>query len=214
MIKFIDTTFEYDQAILISNFCLEINKGEKVVLHGASGSGKSTLLHAIMGFAKPTSGTILIADKSLTEDSIANIRQLIAWLPQDFSLPFESVREAMLSPFEFKANASHKPNAQTMLHHLSQLGLDSSILDKRLVELSGGQRQRVMLATALLLDKPILLLDEPTSALDASSIKLMIDYLKLWKDLTMVAVSHDVGFIQAFDRNILVDKSLIKAETL
>ena len=68
--------------------------------------------------------------------------------------------------------------------------------------------------TALVLDQQILLLDESTSALDASSRKLMIYYLKLWKDLTLVAVSHDVGFIQAFDRNILVDKSLIKAETL
>ena len=208
MIKFKQTTFEYNQSILLSEFNLDINKGEKVVLYGASGSGKSTLLHALLGFVHPQSGTIEINGAPLTEESVALLRKEIAWLPQEFSMPLETVQQAMLAPFEFKANADKKPQKATMVKHLLELGLEKETLEKRLVELSGGQRQRIMLATALLLQKPILLLDEPTSALDAASIELMIRYLKNQNEVTMLAVSHDAGFINAFDRKIEVTKPI------
>ena len=84
------------------------------------------------------------------------------------------------------------------------MGLEQEIYTKHLVEISGGQRQRVMIAIAVLLDKPLLLLDEPTSALDSDSIEKLIVFLKSYKSMTMVAVSHDERFIRAFDRSIKI----------
>ena len=202
MIIFKNTGFNFDNKTILSDLNLHILPGEKAVLHGPSGKGKSTLLHAIMGFVHPDQGEIIINQAPLTTKSMALVRKQIAWLPQEFTLPFEQVEEAILSPFQFKANQANTPNTATILNHFEQLGLEPEVLHKPLHQLSGGQRQRVMLVTAVLLRKPILLLDEPTSALDHESIARVITYLKAQTEITMVAVSHDATFIKAFERAI------------
>lgn len=204
MILFNNTYFNYDGKPLISGFSAHIKPGEKVVFYGPSGSGKSTLVHAILGFVQAEQGEIIVNNLPISPDSINEIRQLTSWLPQDISLPYNSVRDMILAPFEFKANHSRKPSDQEILAEFDKLKLEHNLLEKGITEISGGQKQRILLLTTVLLRKPILLLDEPTSALDAQSVDLVINYLKSLTDITIIAISHDEKFINAFDRKLLI----------
>ena len=207
MIQFNNTYFEYDEKPLISGFSVNIARGEKVVIYGASGSGKSTLVHAILGFVQATQGEIIVNNLPLSPDTITEIRQLTSWLPQDISLPYNTVRDMVLAPFEFKANHSRKPSDQEILAEFDKLGLEHNLLEKGITEISGGQKQRILLLTTVLLRKPILLLDEPTSALDAQSVDLVINYLKSLTDTTIIAISHDQKLINSLDRKLLIPNS-------
>ena len=204
MIQFNNTYFEYDEKPLISGFSVNIARGEKVVIYGPSGSGKSTLVHAILGFVQATQGEIMVNNLPLSPDTITEIRQLTSWLPQDISLPYNTVRDMVLAPFEFKANHSRKPSDQEILAEFNKLGLEHNLLEKGITEISGGQKQRILLLTTVLLRKPILLLDEPTSALDAQSVDLVINYLKSLTDTTIIAISHDQKLINALDTKIKI----------
>ena len=207
MIQFNNTYFIYDEKPLISGFSVNIARGEKVVIYGPSGSGKSTLVHAILGFVQATQGEIMVNNLPLSPDTITEIRQLTSWLPQDISLPYNTVRDMVLAPFEFKANHSRKPSDQEILAEFDKLGLEHNLLEKGITEISGGQKQRILLLTTVLLRKPILLLDEPTSALDAQSVDLVIDYLKSLTDTTIIAISHDQKLINSLDRKLLIPNS-------
>ena len=208
MIKFNNTYFEYDEKPLNSGFSVDIARGEKVVFYGPSGCGKSTLVNSILGFVQPQSGEIIVDDTPLSASTIAHIRSLTSWLPQDISLPFNSVHEMVLAPFQFRANRHTEPTDQTILAEFDKLGLEHSLLNKAITEISGGQKQRILLATTALLRKPILLLDEPTSALDAQSVDLVINYLKSLTDTTIIAISHDEKFINSFDRKLLIGQTI------
>lgn len=204
MIQFNNTYFEYDEKPLISGFSVNIARGEKVVIYGPSGSGKSTLVHAILGFIQATQGEIMVNNLPLSPDTITEIRQLTSWLPQDISLPYNTVRDMVLAPFEFKANHLRKPSDQEILAEFDKLGLEHNLLEKGITEISGGQKQRILLLTTVLLRKPILLLDEPTSALDAQSVDLVINYLKSLTDTTIIAISHDPKLINSLHRKIQI----------
>ena len=181
MIEFNNITFIYDNKPLMQHFSCCISSGEKVVLYGPSGHGKSTLLASVAGFVLPDEGSIRINGKILDSVAIQQIRRITAWLPQEFTLPFE-----------------------TVLNHFARLGLEPELYGKRSIEISGGQRQRIMLMITALLNKKIVLLDEPTSALDPDSISLIIDYIHAMRETTVVMVSHDTRFIEAFDRKIYI----------
>ncbi len=203
MIKFDNITITYNDKTVIRNFSTEINRGEKVCFTGESGCGKSTLLHAILGFVTPEEGVISIDGKQLTTHSIQSIREKTAFLPQDISFPYQTVKELIDSPFHFKANKRKEISEKTILTVFKQLNLETEILYKNLNEISGGQKQRVLLAMVSLLDKEIVLLDEPTSALDSATADLVVTFLKEMPQ-TIIAVTHDLRFARAFDRSISI----------
>lgn len=204
MVLFKDVTFIYNGKPLMTHFSDVVSSGEKVVVYGASGTGKSTLLSSIAGLVQPDEGEIWVGGQLLAGATVSDIRRLTAWVPQEFTLPYDSVKECVFALFRLWQNRNKIPAEQTVLDTFRLLGLEQEIYTKRLVEISGGQRQRVMIAIAVLLDKPLLLLDEPTSALDPDSIEKLIAFLKSYKSMTMVAVSHDERFIRAFDRSIKI----------
>ena len=224
MIEFNNITFIYDNKPLMQHFSCCISSGEKVVLYGPSGHGKSTLLASVAGFVLPDEGSIRINGKILDSVAIQQIRRITAWLPQEFTLPFETVEELIAAPFRLKINQPSRPTKETILNHFARLGLEPELYEKRSIEISGGQRQRVaidiaekdfsqisdgqrqriMLMITALLNKKIVLLDEPTSALDPDSISLIIDYIHAMRETTVVMVSHDTRFIEAFDRKIYI----------
>ena len=204
MIEFDNLTFIYDNKPLMQHFTCCIARGEKAVLYGPSGHGKSTLLASVPGFVRPDEGTIRIDGRTLDASTVQQVRRRIAWLPQEFTLPYDTVKELIEAPFRLRINQAQMPSRETVLHHFELLSLEPELYDKRSIEISGGQRQRIMILITALLHKEIVLLDEPTSALDPDSIARVIDYIHGWHKATVLMVSHDDRFINAFDRKIYI----------
>lgn len=204
MIEFDNLTFIYDNKPLMQHFTCCIARGEKAVLYGPSGHGKSTLLASVAGFVVPDEGCIRIDGRTLDTSTVQQVRRHTAWLPQEFTLPYDTVKEMIEAPFELRINQAMKPSRTTVLEHFARLGLETELYDKRSIEISGGQRQRIMLLIAALLQKEIVLLDEPTSALDPDSIARVIDYIRTWHEATVLMVSHDNRLIDSFDRKIYI----------
>ena len=206
MISFNNCSFIYKDKLLINNLSFNINRGDKYVLYGPSGSGKSTIINAILGFERPNNGDIIVDGRQCNNDNFAYIRSITSYLPQDISLPYTTVKELIYSPFEFKINKHNTPTNQEIFYYFKKLRLNENLLNANINEISGGEKQRILLATTILLKKPILLLDEPTSALDAKSILMTIDTLKSLSETTMLAISHDEMFTNSFDNKILIPK--------
>lgn len=204
MISYKNISLVFNDKILLSGFNLDVAKNEKVILWGRSGSGKSSLLSMIPGFLIPTEGVVSVAGKQVNPKNIQQIRNKIAWLPQEAALPFEFIRDLIASPFGYKANKDKQPAESVIFEYFDQLGLDAVLYEKRVNEVSGGELQRIMIVMAALLRKEILLLDEPTSALDGESIEKLIRFLHNMKDTTMLAISHDKRFAESFDKQIKI----------
>ena len=167
--------------------------GELTVISGPSGCGKTTLLRALMGLHPTDEGFISIDGELVTALSAPAFRKQMAYIPQDISFPVDTVAELARLPFTLVANSSAPFSKDRVLEQWRQLGLDSSLYDKRLSEVSGGERQRILIATLGMLNKRIVVADEPTSALDSSASALVAEYLQTLarKGATVIAVSHD-----------------------
>ena len=192
----------FDKKEVIQNLSFKIKANEKIVFTGESGRGKTTLLNALTGFVILTDGEIFWGDKKLEPKSIAEIRNNIAWLPQETALYFNNIHEIIYTPFTFKNNKANYPTTSNVNQLLTDFNLSPDILKNEIDEISGGQKQRILLATALLLKKPILIIDEPTSNLDKKNKKRVTDYVLSQKNLTVIAASHDPYWIEESDRII------------
>ncbi len=195
---------------------LDVHRGEVVMVIGPSGSGKSTMLRCINRLEEFDQGKIVVDGIPL--DSAANInavRTEVGMVFQQFNLfPHLSVLDnILLAPLvvrKRKRNDAEKV-AQDLLEKVG-------IPEKAHAfpgQLSGGQQQRVAIARALAMQPKIMLFDEPTSALDPEMIQEVLDVmLNLAKEgMTMVVVSHEMGFARAAaDRVILMDGGQIIEE--
>ena len=190
---------------------INISKGEIVCLCGESGCGKSSLLKAIQGFAEST-GLIEVAGDILDENTVDTIRQKTAYVPQDLSLPYDTVEQMVMSLFELRVNRNIKFSKDSIFTDWTLLGLDNSLWNKQVNEISGGQRQRIMLTIAGLTGKQLLLADEPTSALDP---ELTGEVLRVIRNLadqntTMIIVTHEMAFARdVADKVIFMDGGVI-----
>lgn len=203
MIEFNKVCFNFEDEILLDSFSKVIQTGKKVAITGASGSGKTTLLNLLLGFLIPSSGKIFFDEIELKAENINKIRQKISYLPQDFNVPFDSVKNMFMSVFNLKTNSKLIPTTSEISEIFNSLGLENQIIDKKLDEISGGQKQRVLLSSILLLKKDFIFLDEPTSALDENSTKLLIKQLQLMKNTTVIAATHDKFFVDS--ANFVID---------
>jgi len=192
----------YGSQIVIENLSFDIEQGQKVAITGESGKGKSTLLNVLAGFTPFQSGEILMFNKPLNETNIGFIRQQLSWVPQETALRFDSVQEMIDAPFEFSINEDKKPSTEQIQEVFENLSLPLDLLKKTPATISGGQRQRVLLASSLLLKKPLLITDEPTSALDEANRKKITDYILSHKELTVIASTHDSYWMQESDKII------------
>jgi len=195
---------------------LDVAKGEVVVIIGPSGSGKSTLLRCINRLEEFDSGKIIVDGIPL--ESAANInavRTEVGMVFQQFNLfPHLSVLENITLAQQTVRKRS-KDEAETIGRQLlSKVGIHEKA-SAYPMQLSGGQQQRVAIARALAMNPKIMLFDEPTSALDPEMIQEVLDVMMtLAKEgMTMVVVSHEMGFARAAaNRAILMDGGLIIEE--
>ncbi len=195
---------------------LDIEKGEVVVIIGPSGSGKSTLLRCINRLEEFDAGSITVDGIPLdTAENINAVRTEVGMVFQQFNLfPHLTVLKniTLAQKVIRKRTPIEADNIARQL--LVKVGIPEKA-DYYPGQLSGGQQQRVAIARALAMNPKIMLFDEPTSALDPEMIQEVLDVMmSLAKEgMTMVVVSHEIGFAKAAaDRAILMDGGLIVEE--
>jgi polar amino acid transport system ATP-binding protein len=196
---------------------LDIYRGEVVTVIGPSGSGKSTMLRCINRLEEFNSGKIVVDGIPLTSSANINaVRTEVGMVFQQFNLfPHLSVLKNVTLSQEIVRKRKSNEALKVARHYLEKVG----IAEKENAypwQLSGGQQQRVAIARALAMNPKIMLFDEPTSALDPEMIQEVLDVmLDLAKEgMTMVVVSHEMGFARAAaDRAILMDAGQIIEES-
>ncbi len=199
MIEIKNLNISFNDEVIFNNFSLSLKKGEKLALTGKSGKGKSTLLNLLGGFIPNFEGEVSVNGIVLNRQNINEIRKITAWLPQEFAFNFETVNELLFAPFGFALNREKTPDKEQVLKILDSFEISETLLSKKVKEISGGQKQRIILASCMLLQKPVLLFDEPTSALDESIKQRVSNYILSRKDLTVIAASHDKYWIENSD---------------
>lgn len=202
---------------VLKDIDMQVASGEVVCIIGPSGSGKSTLLRCLNRLEEIQGGSVTIADKDITSQTIDinSARENIGMVFQQFNLfPHLTVKDNItLAPLELgkfsKAEAS-----EVAAKLLEQVGL-SDKAEAYPKSLSGGQQQRVAIARALAMSPDIMLFDEPTSALDPEMVGDVLEVMKkLAADgMTMVVVTHEMGFAREVgDRVIFMDGGYIVEE--
>ncbi len=176
---------------LLDGFSLLLKPGEHCTLVGPSGSGKSTLLRCLLGFSMPEAGAVYCLGRRVAAASIWEIRRSVSWVAQEPSLGGGTVRDALMTPFQYKANRDLKGNADSIPELMRRLLLDEALLTQPVDRLSGGEKQRVAVIVALLLERPVLLLDEASSALDPESRLALAHLLRSMTETTILSVAHD-----------------------
>lgn len=190
--------FSYGPVSVLEKATLSVTDKEFICIVGPNGGGKTTLLKLMLGLIEPQAGKVLIFD----EAPVAG-RRWIGYLPQhahlDARFPVTALDVVLMGRLGQTRNIGSysKTDRAAARDMLARVGLEK--LEKRpLASLSGGQRQRVLIARALVSEPKLLLLDEPTSSLDDYVERELYDLLKeLNKELTVVVVTHDIGFVSS-----------------
>jgi len=178
---------------------IEINKGDFIGLIGPSGAGKTTLVDIILGFLKPSEGTLKFNGADAHDDIKTWLYQC-AYLPQEIFLINGTLQENItLSKDEVKPEELDEALKLSRLSAIVQDlpdGLDTHIGDRG-VRLSGGQKQRVAIARAIFNKSEVLLLDESTSALDSQTEAAVIEELMTLRDKkTIISIAHRISTLR------------------
>lgn len=214
-IEFKGVCFRYpaSEEDVLQNISFRAPPGSTIALVGRSGAGKTTLCNLVARFYEPTSGTIELDGRDLSQIQLDSYRRLLGVVEQDVFLFDGSVRENIAygrrgasdhEIFEAAAAAA----AHEFIERLP-LGFET-LIGERGVKLSGGQRQRLAIARAILADPRILILDEATSNLDSESERLIQSSLKrLLQGRTAFVIAHRLSTIIHADLILVLDQGRI-----
>lgn len=203
------------------NISFSIEKGEIFGIIGLSGAGKSTLVRCLNLLERPTSGTVKVNGKNLTELSEKELRkerQKIGMIFQHFNLLMQrTALDNVCFPMEI-AGIGKAESRKKALEYLRIVGLEEKALSYP-SQLSGGQKQRVAIARVLASDPQILLCDEATSALDPQTTKAILELIKeINRDygITVVVITHEMSVVQEIcDKVAVLERgSLVETGTV
>jgi ATP-binding cassette subfamily C protein CydCD len=191
-----------------------VSRGEWLLVTGPSGSGKSTLLTLLLGYLRPEHGSYSLDGRDSASVDAADIRNHIAWAPQEGHL-FDSTIRANLLLARSRGDAPTDDELDEVVRRVALGSLLDSLpqgLDTRVgsqgASLSGGQRQRLAVARTLLTRADIVLLDEPTAHLDEDSASRMMADLRLaTSDQATVLVTHRMDDVERSDAVVTLDRS-------
>lgn len=200
----------------VSNVSLELSPGEIVIISGPNGSGKTTLLSMLGGMIKPSSGSISIMNKIITD---MDQKALTIFRKQNIGFIFQTFRLidslTVIENIQLVLNLNGMKDSESF-KRAEVLLADLNIIHKSKVFpdiLSGGEKQRVAIARAIANNPNLIFADEPTGSLDSKSGKDIIELLyNIAKNLnkTIVIVSHDNRIFNYADRLLQMEDGIIK----
>ena len=200
------------------DICFSIEKGDIFGIIGLSGAGKSTLVRCLNLLERPTSGTVRVHGKNLTELSEKDLRKerrKIGMIFQHFNLLMQrTALDNICFPMEI-AGIRKKEARKKAMEYLEIVGLEDRALSYP-AQLSGGQKQRVAIARVLASDPDILLCDEATSALDPQTTRAILGLLKEINQkygITIVVITHEMSVVQEICNKVAVLDDGVLAET-
>jgi len=212
-IEFRHVTFAYDDAVILDNIDLTVEKGKTIALVGSSGAGKSTLADLVPRFHDVTGGEVLIDGINIKDYSLHSVRSLMSIVTQEPILFNDTIANNIKLG---KENASDEEiieaakiaNAHNFIIQKEQ-GYETNIGDRG-SKLSGGERQRLTIARAVLKNPPILILDEATSSLDTESERLVQDAINnMMQNRTSIVIAHRLSTIRHASEIIVLQKGKI-----
>lgn len=198
---------------ILERINLIIKSGTKVAFVGRSGAGKTTLVKLLLRFYDPTEGLILMDGIDIKKICKADLRKMIAVVPQEpvlfnntikFNLAYGRENATM----EEIENVSKQANILEFIEHLPK-GWETEV-GERGIKLSGGQKQRLAIARALLTDPKVLVFDEATSNLDSESEKqIQLALEKVSKTRTVIIVAHRFSTVRDADEIVVLSAGTI-----
>lgn len=212
MISVEKLTKRYNGTLAVDDISFEVKQGEILGFLGPNGAGKTTTMKIIACYMPPTSGDIVIGDKSVIHHSL-QIRQSLGYLPEDTPLyNFMPVLEYLQFVAEIHGLS---PNLQRKrINEMIEVCGLGDVLQKDIRELSRGYRQRVGLAQALVHDPDLVILDEPTSGLDPNQIAEIRSLIREFgHQKTLILSTHILSEVQATcDRVIIINRGKLVAD--
>jgi putative ABC transport system ATP-binding protein len=204
-----------EELVILAAVDLEINAGESVAVVGASGSGKTTLLGILAGLDTPTSGSVALDGRELTqltEEQRARLRgEVVGFVFQSFQLLGSlTALENVMLPGELRGDADPRRDAMELLERVGLTDRETHYPR----QLSGGEQQRVAIARAFASRPKVLFADEPTGNLDTATGARIIDLLfglNAAYGTTLVLVTHDIRLADRCDRVIELDAGRVVA---
>jgi zinc transport system ATP-binding protein len=201
-IIFEKVSFFYHKRQILEEVNLQVKEGEFASIVGPNGGGKTTLLKLMLGLIKPDEGKITVFGKTPE-----TAREKIGYMPQyahlDMNFPatvLDVVLMGRLSRRKLWFSKRDKQEAHIAIDEVNMTPHTHTGFS----ELSGGQKQRVLIARALCSNPSILLLDEPTANVDQETEESLFSILqKLNHDMTILLVSHDLGFVSKYVKSVI-----------
>lgn len=213
-IEFRNVSFAYDDAVILDNINLVVEKGKTIALVGSSGAGKSTLADLVPRFHDVTGGELLIDGVNIKDYSLHSVRSQMSIVTQEAILFNDTIaRNIALGSTDTASEeeiiaAAKIANAHDFIMK-KEMQYDTNIGDRG-AKLSGGERQRLTIARAVLKNPPILILDEATSSLDTESERLVQDAInKMMQNRTSIVIAHRLSTIRHADEIVVLQKGKI-----
>jgi ATP-binding cassette subfamily B protein len=209
----VDFTYPHTGIHAISNFSLEIKKGEKIAIVGRTGSGKSTIAQLLLRMYDAQQGLILYDGVPVNQIDLNWLRTQISYVPQDVFLFSETVQNNIAFGMEHTSLEDVITAASQACVHEEIEGFANgyqTMIGERGVTLSGGQKQRIAIARALVKNPSMVIFDDCLSAVDAKTEKNILNNLNAWwKDKTAVIITHRIFSLLEFDKIIVLEDGKI-----
>ncbi len=198
----------------LAGVTFDIQPGEVVAIAGSNGSGKSSILKLIADLYQPQAGALFIDGVDTRQINLLDLRQGIAYLPQQTDLFSGTIAEnlRLANPIASDEEMDEALAKSGVLDDVQALpdGVNTYLSEHSLYQMSGGFLKGLAIARTLLNNSTIILMDEPSSALDNESNDLFLALIdELRGNKTVILVEHRPSFIRAADRVIVLNRGTI-----